>query len=360
MSQQIVLVGVDYHLAPVEVREELSFTRDQALELLPELVKESGAQEAVLLATCNRTEVYLAYKGESPVASVLGTLRRVRRHARALREDCLRFIELGECAALHLFRVASGIDSQILGDTHIVTQVKESHRTAAEAGTLGPYLDRTVTESLRAGKRARRETEIGKGAASVGAAVLRSVRHAFTDQTGVRVLVLGGGKAGRDIAYHLSKVRLKSLAFAARNPEQARQLAHEFHGCTVAWDRVHNELSATDVLVTAASARLAMLDQHAARGFTEERQRKLLIVDAGIPRNVDPAVAQLPQVQLLNLDALDREQEQALAARRREVPRVEAILAEELERWRRWWQRRSEGYNPGTAEVWHSLAALKG
>ncbi len=342
MTEQIVLLGVDYRRAPVEVREELSFTPDQVLALLPELVERSGAQEAFLLATCNRTEFYLAYNGESPVASVLQILKTLRSHARSLHEDCLRFIETGDRAAEHLFRVTAGIESQLLGDTQIVTQVKQAHRLATEAGTLGPWLDRTVTESLRAAKRARRETEIGKGAASVGAAVLRSVRRAFTDSSQVRVMVLGGGEAGRDIAYHLSKVRLANLTFSARNQEQSASMAREFHGATADWSEVHNWLPGVDVLIAATSARLTILDEAPLRCFTQSRSRPLLIVDAGVPRNVDPGVAELPHVSLLNLDSLEQEQAQALEARRREIPRVESILAHELNRWRRWWLRRSE------------------
>jgi len=343
MTKHILLAGVDYRRAPVDVREELSFNRDQALELLPKLTEVTGVEEALLLATCNRTEFYLAYSGASPLNSTLELLRAMRPAARALHQDCLRFVESGERAVLHLFRVTAGIDSQILGDTHIVTQVKDAHRAGAQAGTLGPILDRTVTESLRAAKRARRETEIGKGAASVGAAVLRSVRHAFADLVHVRVLVLGGGKAGRDIAFHLSKVRLATLAFAARNPEQAASMAREFQGCITPWDDVPNQLAAFDVLVTATSARLPIMDSCSVRRFTQGRDKRLLIVDAGVPRNVDPGVAELPAVRLLNLDVLDREQEQAMAARRREVPRVETILEQELVRWRRWWERRAGG-----------------
>lgn len=342
MTPQIVLLGVDHRRAPVEVREELSFTQDQVLAVLPELAERSGALEAFLLATCNRTEIYLAYDGESPVAAVLQILKRLRSQARCLHEDCLRFIETGDHAAGHLFRVTAGIESQLLGDTQIVTQVKQAHRLAVEAGTLGPWLDRTVTESLRAAKRARRETEIGKGAASVGAAVLRSMRHSFADLSQVKVMVLGGGEAGRDIAHHLSKVRLSSLTFAARNPEQAASMAREYHGVAADWSEVHDRLPVMDVLIAATSARLAILDRASLWCVTEDRSRSLLIVDAGIPRNVDPGVAALPHVRLLNLDALEREQAQALESRRQEIPRVESILAQELDRWRRWWLQRSE------------------
>lgn len=343
MNQHIVLAGVDYRHAPVEVREELSYTREQALELLPQLTELNGVQEALLLATCNRTEFYLAYAEASPLNSLLELLRKKRPGARSLHEDCLRFVESEDRAVWHLFRVAAGIDSQILGDTHIVSQVKQAHRIAAEAGTLGPLLDRMVTESLRAAKRARRETEIGKGAASVGAGVLRSVRRAFADLAQVRVLVLGAGEAGRDIAFHLSKIRLARLTFAARKSDQAALMAREFQGRTLRWDELEDGLASFDVLVTATSARLEKLNACALRPALHGRNQPLLIVDAGIPRNVDAAVSELPNVRLLNLDLLEREQEQVLAARSREIPRVEAILLEELDRWRRWWKRRAAG-----------------
>lgn len=351
MPPQIVLIGVDYRRAPLDVREELSFTREQAREVLLDVANTSGAQETLLLSTCNRTEFYLAYRGNSPVSPVLETLRRIRSHARALHQDCLRFVEANDRAVEHLFRVASGIDSQILGDTNIVAQIKQAHRIAAEAGTLGPLLDRTVTESLRAAKRARRETQIGKGAASVGAAVLRSVRHVLGNTENVRVLVLGAGEAGRDIASHLSKVALASLTFAARNSQQAATMARQFKGCTLDWENISGELKSVDVLVAATTARLEILSRDLVRNLTADRQKQLLIVDAGVPRNVEPGVAELPNVRLLNLDSLCQEQQAALAARQLEVPRVEAILKKELERWRRWWEARSTAPQGQDAEA---------
>lgn len=342
MAHEIVLLGIDYRRAPLEVREELSFNREQTLALLPQLRSLDSVREAVMLATCNRTEFYLAYEGESPVQPALELLRRVRSGARALHEDCHRFVESNDQAAHHLFRVTAGIDSQILGDTNIVTQVKEAHRIASEAKTLGAVLDRTFTEGLRAAKRARSETDIGRGASSVGGAVLRSIRRAFAEVRDLRVLVLGAGEAGRDIAGHLSKVRFAELAFSARSEEQAARMAREFRGCTKAWEDLAESLASADVLVAAASARLEILKYEPLRSIASDRSRPLLIVDAGVPRNADPSITELRNIRLLNLDDLTLEQEQALATRRAEIPRVEAILAQEMDRWRSW-RRRSLG-----------------
>lgn len=343
MLPEIVLIGVDYRRAALDAREELSFTPEQALEILLDLKSATNEQEILLLSTCNRTEFYLAYRDDSPVSPVVVTLRRFRGHARILREDCMPFVETGDRAVEHLFRVAAGIESQILGDTHIVAQIKQAHRLAMQAGTLGPLLDRMVTESLRAAKRARRETHIGKGAASVGAAVLRSVRQVFGNIEHIRILILGAGEAGRDIASHLCKVAPASLVFAARSPDQAEMMAHEFKGRTADWENVSSELNSVDVVIAATAARLAILSSDSVRHFTAAREKQLLIIDAGVPRNADPSVAELPNVRLLNLDSLCREQEEALAARRLEIPRVEAILSIEMKRWRRWWEARLTG-----------------
>lgn len=336
MTPRIVLLGIDHRRAPLGIREELSLTGTQAMVALPKLLKGSGAREAFVLSTCNRTEFYFVHEADAPIAFALEMLMVQWPRAQALHKSYLQCVSNEAEAVAHLFRVASGIESQVLGDTHIVAQVKDAHRIADQAGTLGPILDRALTASLRAAKRARTGTAIGRGATSVGGAVLRSMRRAFADLERARVLVLGGGTAGRDIARHMSKAKLGSLAFSTRNPSQAAMFAREFHGTEVAWDDVPRELTTTDVLVAATSARLEVLSRQSVQQFVSGRSEQLLIVDTGVPRNADPAVAELPLVQLLNLDSLAREYEHAMAARREEVPKVEVILAEELVRWQRW------------------------
>ena len=336
MTVRIVLLGINQRNAPVEIREEVNLSGAHAMAVLPELSERSGAREAFVLSTCNRTEFYFAHDDDAPIASLREALRTQWPNTRAFEQGYLHCVPHEAKAVSHLFRVASGIESQVLGDTQIVAQIKQAHRIADQAGTLGPILDRARTASLRASKRARTETAIGKGASSVGGAVLRSVRQAFTNLERTRVLVIGGGSAGRDIARHLSKTGLARLAFATRNPSQAAALAREFQGDQVGWNDVAHEMATTHVLITATTARLDLLSKESVQQFASSRSDQMLIVDAGVPRNVDPAVVELPFVQLLNLDSLAREHEHALAARRQEIPKVEAILDEELIRWQRW------------------------
>lgn len=340
MTSNVFVVGVNRQRTPLEIREELSFTRDEARLALMRLAAIPGIVEVLVLSTCNRTEIYAYGAPETGIPAIVEALREVKPNARALWKNGYRFVETGDAVVRHLFRVAAGIDSQILGDTQIVAQVKEAFEMARGAGTLGAFLDRAITEALRAAKRARRETRIGAGNASVGGAVLRSIRTVFADTRELQVLLLGAGEAGRDIAYHLDKADLGRRVFSSRNPEKAGAMAHEFSGHAVAWDQVTKWLALSDVLVTATSGRLHLLDREAVSKAAAQK-RNVLIVDAGNPRNIDPSIAEVPGVKLLNLEALSCEQDEALLARLREVPRVETILNSDLERWRNWRRRRA-------------------
>ena len=333
MNVQLSMLGVDYRQASLAVREQLSFTPAEQSALLARIASLPGVSEALLLATCNRTELYLAGPYHD-TAALLGAFATFRPQAASACAESFHHCLYGEEAALHLFHVASGIDSQILGDTNVAAQVKQAHRIAAESGTLGPILDRTVTESLRAAKRARRETAIGRGSASVGAAVLRSIRSRCEALPLARIMVLGGGAAGQEISRHIAKARPASLQFSSRNPEQASEFAKVFRGEVLPWSSLPDSLATVDVVVAATSARLSFLTPEALSGIL---QRRLLIIDAGVPRNADSACGTLKNVELVDLDHLESEQSTALAARRRELPQVEALLGEEIARWRRWW-----------------------
>jgi glutamyl-tRNA reductase len=341
MSSNVFVAGVNHHSAPLELREEISLTQDQARELLPSLASGDGIEEVLLLSTCARTELYGYGDPHSGVLALMDALRRARPDAKALDGGNYRFVETGDAAIHHLFRVTAGIDSQILGDTNIVAQVKQALSVAQEAGTHGPFLARAVTEALRAGKRARRETCIGQGSASIGGAVLKAIRRQFANSGALRVLLLGAGEAGRDIAHHLAKADLGQRIFSTRNFERAVGMAREFKGQALDWSQAPNYLRETDVLITATAARLGFLD----RGCIETAAagQELMIIDSGNPRNVDPSLAKITGVRILDLEALSQEQEETLMARRREIPRVEAILEQDLERWRRWRERRIPG-----------------
>jgi len=336
--KQLCLLGVSFRTAPVAVREALRFQPDAATALLREAVAAHPGREALIISTCNRTEFYLA--AESAAAAMgdwLGLLRASRPGAPILREDCQRYQLTGVAAARHLFRVATGLDSAILGDSQILGQVKEAMNISARAGALGGTLHQAVTQAIRTGKRARSETALGRGAASLGSAIasmlaehelpLRQAGHI------PRVLILGAGEIARDIGRHASKGGGRQLTFINRTWERAQKLAEFCGGQAQDWAALPAALAQADVVVAATACpkpilRREQLDQALAR----QCGREFLIMDAGVPRNVETG----SRARVIDIDAIRERQEANLSQRRSAVPAVEQIVEEAVTEWEAW------------------------
>lgn len=335
MSSEIVRLGVDFRSASLQVREQLSFTPAEAAGFL-ELCSPPGFEELAMLSTCNRTEFYAVCPTQTDAtAALLAKLRQWRPDTQPVYRDCARFQQTGEQAVRGLFRVACGLESQILGDTHIQTQLRQAIEIARKSGRIGPVLGAAADCALRAAKRVRRQTAISAGSASVGAAVLRSIRKWSSSRRPLSVLVVGAGQAARDIAAHLAKSRSFSLAFTARRREAAEDIAATYGGDVCAWQSLEARLAAADVVVSAVSARVPVFSPVSMTELAAGRRWPLLVVDTGVPRNADPLIAGIAGITLLDIDCLEREQSAARAQRESQIPAAEAILDEEIERWRR-------------------------
>jgi glutamyl-tRNA reductase len=328
LRSELHLLGVSFRTAPVAVREALHFDHDQALGFLQELSADHPDLEVLVVSTCNRSEFYLVSgDGARAVEALLAALRRVRPQAPGLRADCPRYHLEGQEAARHLLRVACGADSQVLGDVQVLGQVREAGVVAEEAGTLGPQLRRLLGHAVRAGKRAREDTAIGRGAASLGSALASLLAGRGNE----RILVLGAGAVARDIGRHLAKRRLGPLWFVNRTDTRAAELADECRGAAHPWSALAVLLREADVVIAATSALVLgreMLDAAAAA----RPERPLLVVDAGVPRNVEPG----SRVPVMDLDAIRERQAEVLAARQAALPEVETIVADEVDRFARW------------------------
>lgn len=341
MLESIIRMGVDFREAPLSVREQWSFTREEAGRFLEGLARrrrlDGEPAEALLLSTCNRTELYLVSRlGAAVGARIADELESLRPEAALLAAPCLRCREQGDRAVERLFRVAAGLESQLLGDSHIAGQLRQAAESARAKGLLGRVLESAVVGALRAARRVRSETGLAAGAPGVGAAVLRSIRRHCGDLRLAKVLVLGAGGAASDIAHHLSKARPAELWFAARRSEQAVRLARRFQGRAAVWKGCMELLAGVDVVVGATSGRLELLSCENLRRVCERRQGKpLLVIDAGVPRNAQPEAALLSGVVVVDIDCLDQEQQRRLALRRTQIPAAEQIVAEEVLRWKR-------------------------
>lgn len=340
-NKELHLLGVSFRDAPAAVREGLSFNRSEAAALLQAAVAETPGLEAMVLSTCNRTEFYLvAPQGVVAAEIWLQRLRTLRPEARILRSDCLRYQQSNLAAAQHLFRVACGLESAILGDFQILGQVKEAHAMAAESGALGGYLNRVVLQAIHAGKRARTETAISQGAASTGSALVGMLSARFPAGPGENaphLLIVGAGKIARDIGRHAAKRWAPKITFLNRTEEKAAELARLYSGSFLPWSGLSAALLEADVAVFATGAsrpvlNRAELDQVAAR----RGSRPLLVVDAGVPRNVEPGSS----IEVMDIDSIQEGQEAALSQRQAAVPVVERIVEEEVHAWEQWQARR--------------------
>ena len=323
----LTLVGLSHQGTPVAVRERAFVPLPQAGELAASL---AGEGEAVCLSTCNRTELYLVGEdAEQRALAVLGSIS-------GLAEEQLRAVVYrlsDEAAALHLFRVAAGLDSLVPGEGEILGQV----RAAFEAGTTGPVLDRLFRQALHAGKKVRAETAIAESPASVSSAAAALAQQVFGQLDGCRVLLVGAGHVAELAARSLA-ARGARIAFVAnRSPQRADELASGFGGEGIGLERAAAVLGEVDVVVSSTGAPgWALVRDEVEAALRGRKGRPLFLIDLAVPRDLDPAIHELDACYLYDIDDLESVVASSLAGRRREAARAEAIVAEEAEGFREW------------------------
>ncbi|HVS84770.1 MAG TPA: glutamyl-tRNA reductase [Gaiellaceae bacterium] len=309
---RLVLVGTSHHHAPVELRERVALEHDAARELAARLA--AGGREAVCLSTCNRTELYLAADdGDAAERDAVAALASLEPEVEAalyrLRD---------QAAALHLFRVAAGLDSLVPGEGEILGQVRVAH----ELGTTGAVLDRVFRQALHAGRKVRAQTAIGESPASVSSAAAALAAQVFGELGGRRVLLLGAGEVGDQAARSLSQ-RGAEIELVA-NSKTGR-------------DEIEAALGSVDVVVAATSAPELVLDSATVeRALGVRRGRQLLLIDLAVPRDLDPSIHQLDGCYLYDIDDLEAIVADTLSGRRREAERAEAIVAAEAAKFHEW------------------------
>jgi glutamyl-tRNA reductase len=328
---KLVLVGTSHHVAPVEVRERFALAPRQAAELAARLT--ADGLEAVCLSTCNRAELYVA-GGDSDGAEALAfaALAKVAELPQSDVEPAVYRLRDG-AAALHLFRVAAGLDSLVPGEGEILGQV----RAAFESGRPGPLLGRLFRSALHVGKKARAETGIGERPASVSSAAAALVQQVFGELEGRRILLIGAGKVGELAARNLVSRGASIAVVASRTLDRASKLAARFGAEPLALERVEAELATADVVVSSTSAPgFVVRREQVERAIRGRGGRPLFFVDLAVPRDLDPGIHELDGCFLYDIDDLEAVVTETLAGRRREAARAESIAAEEADRFRAW------------------------
>jgi glutamyl-tRNA reductase len=316
----LVLVGTSHHHAPVELRERVALDRERASSLAVRL------GEAVCLSTCNRTELYVVGRdgedAERRAVEALAELEPQVEHALYRLRD--------QAAALHLFRVAAGLDSLVPGEGEILGQV----RAAYEAGTPGQLLDRVFRQALHAGRKVRVQTAIGESPASVSSAAAALAEQVFGDLEGRTILLIGAGKISEQAARNLLSRRARIAFVANRTLDRAHELAARFGAEAIPLEEVGAHLARADVVVSSTSSSGYVLDAETVD--RARRGRQVLFVDLAVPRDLDPAIHELDGCYLFDIDDLQAIVSETLAGRRSEADRAEAIVAGEAEKFHEW------------------------
>ena len=337
---RLFAVGVSHRSAPVELREMVDFARRGLPVALEALRERNLAREAVLLSTCNRAEIYAGAESEAAAESCgrfIGEFNGVAWDALAPHLVVYRGAE----AVDHLFRVAAGLDSLVVGEPQILGQVKEAFSAASELKATGALTHRLFTTAFTVGKRVRSETGLGEGAVSVSYAAIALARKIFGRLKGLHVLVLGAGEMAALTGTHLRAQEVGRLTIASRTLASAESLAAELKGEAVPWASLPHSLSAADIVVTATGSPEPVLTRaRVEEAMRPRRARPLFVIDIAVPRDVEPAVGALEQVFLYNIDDLQTIVQENLARRTTEVQRAESIVRQEVDRFRAWMQSR--------------------
>jgi glutamyl-tRNA reductase len=327
----VIVLGVSHHGAPLEVRERLAFRTSEVFDALERLRREAGAREGVLLSTCNRTELYLV-EGDTASAGPAWTLlsERLGREASGY-----GYVRRDREAVAHLFRVASGMDSMVVGEAQIHGQVRDAWEVSWPAS--GAVLNRLFQTALLVGGRVRSETTLGHGALSVSSAAVQLAKKIFGALAGRRAMVLGAGEMAELALASLQQEGVRAAIVANRTFERAVELAAQYGASAAHYDDAWAALADVDLLLCSTAAPRPVVSAERVREAVARRgDRPLCILDIAMPRDVDPSVAELDNVFLYDLDDLHAVVNSNLARRTDELPAAEAVVREEVEKYWQW------------------------
>ncbi|MGB6666897.1 MAG: glutamyl-tRNA reductase [Candidatus Acidiferrum sp.] len=335
---EIVLVGLNHRTAPVEVRERVSFTMEQSRKAAEELRSRGILQETLVLSTCNRSEIY----GVPPESSheCAPGLSSFLSEFHSVRADVLGvslYHHYDREAVRHLFRVAAGLDSMLLGEAEILGQVREAYRYAHEYGATGPVLNRLFQGALEVGKRVRSETDLGTRPMSVASAGVKLAERIFGKMNERSALVLGAGTISEQVVNQLRDRGIARLFIMNRSRERAEDLAVRFGGTVVGWGEWETALTVPDVVVSSVTSDEPVLRREILEAAMSARgNRALFLMDLGLPRNIEASATELYNVYVYNIDDLTEIVEQNRHARESEVPRAETIVDEHVGKFLSW------------------------
>lgn len=335
---ELVLVGLNFRTAPLEVREKVSFSQDEALRAAEDLKTQGILEETLVLSTCNRSEVYgVKPMGSRESAAVLASyLCKFHKMQPEVLNPAL-FHHYDHDVVRHLFRVAAGLESMLLGEAEILGQVREAYLRAHEGHVTGPVLNRMFQAALEIGKRVRAETELGTRPMGVASAGMKLAERIFGKLNDRSALVLGAGTISEQVLSQLCDRNIGHLYLSNRSREKAEEFGKQYHGKVLEWGEWDTALKLPDVIVSAVGVQDALLTKALMeKAMASRGNRALFLMDLGLPRNVDPSVGKLYNVFLYTMDDLSEIVQQNRDARESEVPKAEALVEEHVGKFISW------------------------
>lgn len=337
----LLALGLNHQTAPVSLREKLAITPSALGDVLADLTTQQGVMEAAVLSTCNRTEIYCRVETGA---------ERLPEHWLAqfgqLRPDQLDtylYRHRDGAAVRHLFRVATGLDSMVLGEPQILGQVKEAWQAARASGALKTPLDRLFQQTFAVAKRARTDTRIGAHPVSVAFAAVRLAQSVFSALDQATVLLIGAGDTIELAARHLTDHKVKRLLVANRTLEHAQSLASRFGGVALPLDELERHLAEADIVLSATASREPILRREAVKqALRQRRHRPMFLLDLAVPRDIEPAIAELDDVFLYSVDDLEQVIDENRRSRREAAEQAEAIIELQVEHYLSWWRASGE------------------
>ncbi|MCG7386509.1 glutamyl-tRNA reductase [Paenibacillus sp. ACRRY] len=333
----IVVVGLNYRTAPVEVRERFTFAEKDLSEALQQLKLTKSVLEGVIVATCNRTELYVVVDRLHMCGYFIRTF--MEQWFNVPREEFTQHLYIYEDdqAIRHLFRVICGLDSMVIGETQILGQVKQAFFTAQEEKSTGTWFNMLFKQAVTLGKRAHSETSIGESAVSVSYAAVELGKRIFGMFTDKKVLILGAGKMSELTVKHLYANGASEVIVANRTLARAQELAAKFRGTPCTMEQALERLSEVDIVISSTGADRYVLDASVVRESMKRRQsRPLFLIDIAVPRDIDPAIGELSNVFLYDIDDLEGIVESNLEMRKVEAAKIEKMIELEMEDYYHW------------------------
>lgn len=327
----LLAVGVSHRTAPVDLREQLTVDAGRLPELLVDMRGELALGEIAMLSTCNRTELYCVLPGDAAeaagcAAGLLGWLA-ARQRIDGARLQAAHYAHADIAAVQHMMRVASGLDSLVLGEPQVLGQMKDAYAVAHQAGTVGKELERCFQQVFAVAKKVRTETAIGANPVSMAYAAVSMARHLFSDIAQTRALLIGAGEMIELVARHLGEQGVRSITVANRTLERAHALADRHGGRAVTMEEIPYALESADIVISCTAAMVPVLGKGAVeRALKKRRHRPLFLVDLAVPRDIEPEVAGLEDVYLYCVDDLQGVIDQNVQARTEAARDAEAIV----------------------------------